>query len=297
MGVSTRSSRQRRQAGLAVTIGLTALLFCTAAQAAINQIAATDPDLPSSNPGTLTQIEIVAEGSEQLAVSARFSQDASFAAQNIDWTIHSETGQLIYQGQSEGITLPLPPGSYVVEAAFGNAHAAQIVTLATGTKLTANLVLNAGALRIAPHPDAPGVEQPAISIYASSGLLAGSEIPGPIAPGQVIKLATGSYRIETAYPNGNAKAVTVVDVLPGIIRSVDIAMPSGLVRFSLPDGSANAEWTVAGSDGDPIRATGTIVQLVLRPGNYAAEARMGDLVMTKNFTVTDGSSLVLDFKQ
>jgi len=263
-------------------------------------LAKKDATLPykpatTQTPAT-TSIAYADKGMEQLELSGRLTQDSTNYSDSIDWIVKSSEGEMLFNGASQILSLPLKPGTYKIEARYGNLAFEDEITLPEAKSVSVNFVLNAGALRIAPRlpndaiPNRPSI----IRIYAMGGPQAGQLVRGESMPGEIIKLAAGMYRVETGFPQGNVKATTEVEVKAGIIRAVDVTIHAGVAEFpALTDGMT---WTVGDSAGEKINLTADESELVLKPGAYVAEAKQGNRVISKSFIVQDGTSLNLNIE-
>ncbi len=291
---STRLARFRHQALIVSAIGLVAFSFssqtgwglpkrdpATAAKAIQSHLQATTATAP------------VASGAETLELSARLMQNSINYADRLDWTVKSSDGELLFAGASQILTLPLKPGSYRAAGHYGNVHFEETINLPTDLAVSINYVLNAGALRIAPHlTDEGAATQPSVTqIFALGGADAGQMVKASRQAGEVIKLAAGQYRIETHFPQGNVSTSTEVEVKPGLIRAVDIAFHAGVVEF--PALSEGGVWTVSSGNGQHLALANNVTELTLTPGAYVAESKIGSRMITKSFIVQDGDTLRL----
>lgn len=291
---STRLARFRHQALIASAIGLVAFSFSASSVWSVpgKETAPLVQFKPNSLPASSSVTKVIL-GTETLELSARLNQNSINYADNVDWIIKSEEGETLFVGASQLLTLPLKPGRYQVFGRYGNIQFQDSLTLPIGQAVSINFVLEAGALRIAPHlTDEGAAPQPMFThIYNLGGEKSGQLVKATSKAGEIIKLAAGHYRIETRYPQGNVSASTDVEVKAGIIRAVDIALHAGVVEFpSLAEGGS---WTVSSGTGEHLALAQDVTELALTPGAYVAEGKLGSRMITKSFIVHDGQSLRL----
>jgi hypothetical protein len=296
MGVSTRPTQQRHQAEASLRSILMALfiLACPQAEAAPQQpTTAAAPQPPSEFSTTLpasTTFALVQPGQEKIELSARFTEKSRNYADSLDWKIKTPDGETLFEGSAPIVSVKLKPGAYEVIGHYGNVVIDEGLSLPSGTQLSVNFVLNAGALRVLPRlpQGLAATDSVNTKVYALNGDTAGRLVASDVRPGAMLKLAAGTYRIETRLPSGNVAAVTDITVKAGLLRAIDIAHHAGLAKLSL-DRKQQAQWLVMESGGAvlPLPA-GPEASALLKPGHYVAEARSGGKVMQKSFTITEG---------
>ena len=292
MGVSTRLTQKRHQVRAIIVAALVA--FPHFGYSLLANTNFKDPQPEKSKPLTsvTTAIAVVAPGAEKLELSGRFKQDSTNYSDSIDWIVKSSEGAVVFVGASQVLSLALKPGTYQVSGHYGNASVAEAITLPPDTAVSINFVLNAGALRVAPHlTGESAAPQPIdINFFTDTGQL----IKTRVAAGEPVKLFAGTYRVETIYPSGNVVASTIVEVKAGITRAVDISLHAGVVEFPLLSGGA--VWIVTSNTGEKIILLPSQTDAALTPGAYLAEAKLGNRLFSKSFTVQDGQSqrLTLD---
>ena len=221
-------------------------------------------------------------------------------------------------------TLTVPPGDYVVHAAFGLASATKRLTLGPEVR-SERLTLSAGGLRIggtvADTPIDPS--KLSLAIYVPEGRNPqGKLVYAKARAGDVIGLPEGTYHIvstyldteggrflaSTAAPNtGKSAAPAPQTTLPtNSIVNADIKVVSGkLVDVTLrhrcatltlklvnkPGGEAlaNTTFTVLTPGGDVIRELiGAFPSIVLAEGEYAVVARHDAKTYQSTFDVQSG---------
>ncbi|MEP6828472.1 MAG: hypothetical protein ABJA10_10405 [Aestuariivirga sp.] len=233
----------------------------------------------------------VPAGQEAITLSARFMQNSIFDAEGIDWTVKSTLGEVLIQTRTSTVNLTLKPGIYEVSATYGNVQIDEALTLQPESRLDVSFVLNAGALRVLPHlaklDNLLATPASETRIYAINGKDNGKLIATSKMPGEILKLAAGTYRLSSHFANSNAEAITDIEVKPGVIRAVDIALHAGLVHLTMNDPIA-ADWKITPDEGEALTATATTFDMVLKPGHYTAEATVAGRHISTSFTIEDG---------
>ncbi len=240
--------------------------------------------------GVIFNLSTAAPGQESLDVSARFTNDSTNTIQDLDWKIKNTTGEVVFSALGDRAKTQLSPGQYEIEAFYGNAHLDQGVSLPAGTSLSLNFVLKAGALRILPQLQLPVSSTPPSEthIYAKGGFDDGALVATSTQPGEVIKLAAGTYRIETNFINSNVGTRTEIEVKSGMLRSLDITQEAGLAHLKVNAGEDMVEWVLTNDNGDMIPLSGSTIDAVLKPGHYTAQAKLDAQTLSASFDVKAG---------
>jgi hypothetical protein len=299
--LSTRALQIRRQKSATSAALLTAILFLT-------QFAWTDAlGAPKTSeesalavvvPKLQTQvthdiaIEIVKPGNEGLELSARLTESGGLIERDISWTLRDAQGGIVYNKNTELADVALPPGDYSVEAHYGSATFSQNLTLLEANRLMVSFVLEVGGIRVLPRVQGLGLTsaQTQSLVYALSGADKGKLITISNVPGEILRVKSGDYRIESRFAAGNAVAVVDVHVNSGIMSAVEIDHAAGLARLSYvgaPD--AHVSWLVSNDHGEALPAfDGLSASVVLKPGAYTAKARIGTELLTASFDIAAG---------
>jgi hypothetical protein len=306
MDVSTRPSHTRRQTGLLHGRRLAAFLFASVAMVSVlttthvnaalsvNEMMRKGAVTGSLPPDIAHEVSIsmAKPGEEQLSLSARLTTMSSNLAKDVTWAVRDANGEMQFEETSSEASRRLAPGDYIVEAQYGSVAVRQVVTLIPGNNVSINFVLNAGGLRVLPV--LKGVDAADLAsqtkIYATSGIATGQLIAHSELPGELLKLPAGPYRVETRFGEGNAVAITDVQINPGKLSALEISLHAGIARLSFvgaPD--ANVDWTIKPEQG-PAVATfkGLEKHVALKPGAYIAEARVNGEVLSASFNISEG---------
>jgi hypothetical protein len=298
---STRALQIRRQKSATSAALLTAVLFLTQfawTDALGSPKTADESALAVVAPKLQTQvahdiaIEIVKPGNEGLELSARLSESGGLIERDISWTLRDAQGGIVYNKNTELADAALPPGDYSVEARYGSATFSQHVTLLEANRLIVSFVLEVGGIRVLPRVQGLGLTsaQTQSLVYALSGADKGKLITISKVPGEILRVKSGDYRIESRFAAGNAVAVVDVHVSSGIMSAVEIDHAAGLARLSYV-GAPNAHvfWLVSDDHGEVLPAIdGLSASVVLKPGAYIAKAQIGTELLTASFDIAAG---------
>jgi hypothetical protein len=279
---STRAWNIRRQAS-ATKRGFLAAVLVLAGQ----QLAASAATMPGEHhppeqatgtapiqPAYDAAIQIVDQGNEGLQLSARLAEDSEPLQQGMSWKVIDATGVTVAETEAAIIQVPLQPGSYHILATYGSAVYRREIELPPGQRLSLGFLLNAGAIRILATVEGLSLERPATNlIYAASGAEKGKLVTVSRNPGEVLRLASGKYRLESRLEPGNAVLVTDVDVRPGTMSSLNVAHNAGLLRVNYAGAStAEVSWQVLTPEGQLLlQLQGAKASALLRPGDYLIE--------------------------
>ena len=298
---STRALQIRRQKSATSAALLTAVLFLTqfAWTDALGAPKTTEESALAVVASKLqTQvahdiaIEIVKPGNEGLELSARLSESGGLIEREISWTLRDAQGGIVYNKNTELAYVALPPGDYSVEARYGSAAFSQNLTLLEANRLMVSFVLEVGGIRVLPRVQGLGLTsaQTQSLVYALSGADKGKLITISKVPGEILRVKSGDYRIESRFAAGNAVAIVDVHVSSGIMSAVEIDHAAGLARLSYVGApSAHISWLVSNDHGEVLPAIdGLSASVVLKPGAYTAKAQIGTELLTASFDIAAG---------
>jgi hypothetical protein len=299
--LSTRALQIRRQKSAASAALLTAVLFLSPFAFADalgapktteeSAVAVMAPKFQTKVAHDIA-IEIVKPGNEGLELSARLSESGGLIERDISWTLRDAQGLVVYGKNTELANVALPPGDYSIEARYGSASFSQSLTLLEANRLMVSFVLEVGGIRVLPRVQGLGLAavQTQSLVYALSGADKGKLITISKVPGEILRVKSGAYRIESRFATGNAVAVADVHVNSGMMSAVEIDHAAGLARLSYvgaPD--AAVSWLVTNDQGEQLPPIdGLSASVVLKPGAYVARARVGAELLTASFDIAAG---------
>lgn len=239
-------------------------------------------------------IEVVQPGREGLELTARLTEDGSVLDRNISWTVRTMNGQTVFSSESGSVDISVPPGDYLIDASYGIASLSQVVSLPEASRVMVSFVLKAGGLRIqASMGDSKlHATRPRLRVFALTGGEPGRLVAASAAPGEIIRLPEGRYRVESRAASGNAAAVADVDVKAGLVSTVAITHKAGLARLSFVGSpAAQVRWDVEDGSGRRVALRdGLNADFVLMPGTYRATATVGPELLTATFRIAAGET-------
>jgi len=254
------------------------------------------PETPvfSDNVAHEVRLEGVNPGGEALELSARMTEDGDLIQRPVAWILRDAAGEIVLRSTAPVAATLATPGDYEVEAIYGAVRLKRPVSLPPGQKLNVVFTLNVGGIRVLPRVAGIGlpITPPSFTtIYAASGSAAGKLVGVSEMPGEIIRVGSGAYRVESRFSPGNVLAVADVTVKAGRMSAVEIDHPAGLAHLVLQPANDAVSWTITDEMGDELPPVGgAIVDVVLKPGRYTARAAIGNEVLTRDFTVTAGQS-------
>ena len=196
-------------------------------------------------------------------------------------------------------TAALPPGEYLVNAAYGLSNLTRKIKVESGRSLEETFVLNTGGLKLA------AVLVSGMRLSQSSvrfDILSDDEdqfgnrrkIMEDAKPGLVIRLNAGAYHIVSLYGDANATVRADVTVEPGKITEATIKHAAAAMTFKLvqsPGGEALADtqWSILTTTGDVVKENaGALPTHILAVGDYAVVAKHNAESYTSKFKVVSG---------
>ncbi len=201
--------------------------------------------------------------------------------------------------------IKLPPGNYIVNAAFGRANLTRKIKVEIGAAVQERFVLNAGGLRVNAllSTGEPAPER-AVSYEVFSGETdqAGnrSKIVGSGRPGLIVRLNAGIYHLVSTYGDANAVVRADVTVEPGKLTEAMITHPGAKVTFKLVtraggEAQADTQWNIVNAQGDLIKeSVGALPTHVLGFGAYIVNARQGDRTFRRSFNIQGGEPVQIE---
>jgi hypothetical protein len=250
------------------------------------------PVFTSSEPGTIALSAVIADGGQPLSsgvtwrvFDARVQDDGSY--------------RLVSTRRESKPSVTMPPGEYLINAAYGRANVTKRLTIWPGKEQQDIFNLNAGGLRLY----ATLARQPLLSEHALSFDVFSEEtdqfgnrrkVIGGAKPGIVMRLNGGNYRVHSVYGDSNAVIEADVSVEPGKLTEATIDHQAGKVTFRLvmkPGGEAMADtiWNIYSGDGQLVkRSGGAFPSHVLAAGSYQLKVEHDGKEIAASFTVEPG---------
>lgn len=201
--------------------------------------------------------------------------------------------------------IKLPPGDYIVNAAFGRAHLTRKIKVTVGANVQERFVLNAGGLRVnALLSTGEAAPERAVNYEIFSGetdqLGNRSKIIGNGRPGVIVRLNAGIYHLVSTYGDANAVVRADVTVEPGKLTETMITHAGAKVTFKLVtraggEAQADTQWTIANAHGDLVKeSVGALPTHVLGPGAYVVNARQSGRSFRRSFSIESGEPVQIE---
>ncbi len=268
------------------------------------------PQLPLELPGDVsntTSVPRVDDGSVQVRLIALLTDDGQKIDRDIVWRVfqvrppHGGKSALINTFRTASPAIKLPPGEYLVNAAFGRANITRKLTFTAGLPADTieRFVLNAGGLRVtASVSGATAANYPATYSIFSDRDQGGDRrlIMSGVKPGLVIRLNSGIYQVISSVGDANAVVSSDVTVEAGKLTEATITHTAAKATFKLvtrPGGEAIAgtQWAIQTQQGEIVKqSSGAIPTHVLAPGTYNAIAKSQGKTLQRTFTLKDGDT-------
>ena len=273
------------------------------------------PVLPSPiDPGTLLKGGIGPAGPvmpparapqpHALELEAKLTGDGQPIASGMIWRVFSEKrgsdGRLPLLREQRGgsFRLDLPPGNYIVNAAYGRASISRPLSV-TGEGGRDTFVLNAGGLKLSA---VVGKDQPIATGLCRFDIYPGSDeqdqetnpIATNVAPEEMIRLAAGTYHIVSRYGDANAAVRADIKVEAGKLTEATLFQQAARITLKLVsetggEALANTSWSVLTPGGDSVfDSVGAFPDVVLAIGDYMAVAKHDNQIHERNFSVEAG---------
>jgi hypothetical protein len=246
----------------------------------------------SNEPGTLVLSAMLAEGGQPLngglvwrVFDGQVLQDGSY--------------KLLHRFPQAQTSVKLPPGDYLVNAAYGRANLTKRLTVWPGMRQEDVFNLNAGGLRLyATLAKQPLLSEQTLSfdVFSEESDQFGNRrrVVAGAKSGVVLRLNSGNYRVESTYGDANAILQVDVTVEPGKLTEATLDHQAGKVSFRLVEkagGEALADtiWQIFSNDGQLVkRSGGAFPSHVLAAGSYEVRVEHGAQEYAAKFAVDPG---------
>ncbi|HYP10583.1 MAG TPA: hypothetical protein VER26_11445 [Xanthobacteraceae bacterium] len=261
------------------------------------------PVTPPALPPVAQAAPGIPAGHVQLAVAARYGQNAPAINAGLIWRVYAAKPdapgnfRLIKEDRGATPTFALPPGNYVVHASLGLASAAKTIQL-RGDTVREMFDIPAGGIRLEGRVGDVRIPLGQISFEIFTGSQFDTSERRPIAQnvqtGDVVLLPEGTYYIVSNYGDGNSVVRSDVHIEPGKLTDIVVTHRAAIKTLKLvnnPGGEAlaNTQWTVLTPGGDVIKESiGAFPRLVLAEGDYHVIARNEGRTYQRDFKVITG---------
>jgi hypothetical protein len=259
------------------------------------------PNLPGLPAPTVPNLAPSPDGQVALHLSAFFAPESKPIRSGLIWRIFEDRGDaappvLVTRSTQPAPTFTLPPGNYLIHAAYGFAGASKRITIQAGN-LVERLNISAGALKLggavgdSPIPQ----NQLTFSVYVPMGPNSeGRLVIGNAKAGDAIRLPEGTYHVVSTYGDSNAITRSDLKVEAGRVTEATLNHRAATVTLKLVgslggEAFAGTAFSVLTPGGDVIReAIGAFPSVTLADGDYVLIARHDAQVYTREFKVESG---------
>lgn len=237
-------------------------------------------------------------------LEARLKDDGETLPSGVTWRVFASSPDpdnrmpMIGEAGGGAVDVRLPPGDYLVHAAYGRAGATKKIKVGpTGGSET--VIINAGGLKLSSFvgEDEPlSAGQVNFDIYAphedgsDERVLLVSDAP----PDKIIGLNAGIYHIICRYGEANAVVRADIRVEAGNLTEATIYQQAAQLTLKLVsehggEALANTSWAVVTPEGDRIlESVGAFPSVVLAAGTYTAIASHQGQSYQRDFKVEAG---------
>lgn len=276
--------------------------------------AATAPAPPAAGttvvPRSGSDAKAPAAASASITLEALLTADGQRIDQGIVWRVFKDKGQgeakaRLVATQREAVpVVKLPPGDYVINAAYGRANLTRRVSLKSGDAAKERFVLNAGGLSL--KALVGNGEAPANSVSYSVLSEDRDQFGNRLAvitgakPGLIIRLNAGIYQVVSTYGDANATVRSDVTVEAGKLTEATIQHTAARVTLKLVtraggEAIADTQWAIQTAQGEVVKeSVGALPSHTLAPGNYVAVARSAGKAFRRDFAVQNGETVQVE---
>jgi hypothetical protein len=276
----------------AVAVVLTLSATAAFAQAPAPLSQAFGPNLPNA-----------AAGQVGVFLSASFAGDGKPIRSGVSWRLYDDRGEaatptIVARSSAPTPNFSLPPGNYIVHAAYGFAGASKRITVQAGG-VTERLTISAGALKlggvVSDNPIPPA--RLSFAVYVPIGSNSeGRLVVSNAHAGDIIRLPEGTYHVVSTYGDANAIMRADLKVETGRVTEATLNHRAATVTLKLvaaegAEAFAGTAFSVLTPGGDIIReAIGAFPSVTLAEGDYVLIARHEGQVYTREFKVESGAN-------
>jgi len=250
------------------------------------------PNLPSAQAG---QVGVF--------LSASYAGDGKPIRSGVVWRVYDDRGDaappnVVARSSSPAPNFMLPPGNYIVHAAYGFAGASKRITVQSGD-VSERLTISAGALKLGGVvSDTPiPVSRLSFAVYVPIGSNSEGRLVVPNAhAGDIIRLPEGTYHVVSTYGEANAIMRADLKVETGRVTEATLNHRAATVTLKLvaaagAEAFAGTAFSVLTPGGDIIReAIGAFPSVTLAEGDYVLIAGHEGQVYTREFKVESGAN-------
>jgi hypothetical protein len=203
---------------------------------------------------------------------------------------------MVAKSDAPAPSFALPPGAYIVHAAYGFASASKRINVQTDS-LIERLAIGAGAIRLGGAVGDTPIPPNRLSFSVFVPIGSNSEgrlVLAKAKAGDLIRLPEGVYHVVSTYGESNAIMRADLKVDPGKVTDATLNHRAATVTLKLVaneggEAFAGTAFSVLTPGGDVIReAIGAFPSVTLAEGDYMLIARHENQVFTREFKVQSG---------
>jgi hypothetical protein len=245
-----------------------------------------------------------------LALSAVLGTETTLIPSGLVWRIYAlddsnREPREVARSELSAPVFDLPPGDYVVHAAYGFGSAARRVSL--GAKpVDERISLPVGGITVQGMLNEAPIDTKdlTIAVYIPSEINSEEKLlTDKLKSGELLRLPQGRYHIVSTYGASNASVRADIEVKTG--KAIDVMMRHRAARVTLKlvgkkggEAIANTEWTILTPGGDVVREElGAFPSFVLAEGNYTAIARHDGKTFVEEIKIVSGPDRDIELLQ
>jgi len=236
-------------------------------------------------------------------LSASFAGDGKPIRSGVVWRVYEDRGEsatptVVARSSAPTPNFSLPPGNYIVHAAYGFAGASKRITVQSGG-VTERLTISAGALKLGGVVSDSAIAPARLSFAVYVPIGSNSEgrlVVANAHAGDIIRLPEGTYHVVSTYGDANAIMRADLKVETGRVTEATLNHRAATVTLKLvaaegAEAFAGTAFSVLTPGGDIIReAIGAFPSVTLAEGDYVLIARHEGQVYTREFKVESGAN-------
>jgi hypothetical protein len=239
-------------------------------------------------------------------LAATLSDSSPLLKKDVVWRIYSERADeqqgltLVTQTNDAQPQLRLPPGVYVINAAFGRATVTRRLQI-NNVPIQDRFILNAGGLVLSGKVGNAAIPDQKLTATITTGPGAGGAMVLENAKaGEVIRLPAGDYHVVSRYGDANALLEADIAVKPALVTEAVMNHKAAQVVLKLVNEAggealANTTWSVLTPGGDTVKEMiGAFPSVTLQQGDYTAIARNEGRAFSTQFSVEPGKDIELE---
>lgn len=262
---------------------------------------------PQPTPSTGTAADAINAATsvpQSVTLTARITQEGPAIPDGVIWRVYNSVpdaqGNMTLVAKSEDATaqLDLPPGEYVIHAAYGRAQLSESLSVVPGANEKV-IDLEAGALRLnsAVTGDIPiPPTQLRFDIFTAGEEASRVLIAENLPPNDIVTLNAGTYHIVSHFGTINAVVRADLRVEAGELTDATLYHHASEVSLKLVseeggEAIADVEWTIKLPDGTTIFTDrGAFPSTVLAEGDYTVLAKQGEQVYNREVQIQSSGS-------